>query len=550
MVLVVVAMLTLGAYTFSEIMVTEVEATAVYGRQANSRAFAESGIEAAAAILGYPESDDDLNTFHNSGRYQGVLMSDSENARGRGYFSIVAPIESDPTTSSIRFGLMDESGRLNLNQLLAFELEDDVEREMLMSLPEMTEEIADSILDWLDDDFTPRDFGVESDYYEGLDSPYYAKDGNLDSIDELLQVAGVTPELLYGEDANRNGILDPNEDDGDASQPFDNADGILHPGWAAYLTIHSRELNLRSDGTERLFVNDGVLTDLYDALEEEFDEVVAQFVVAVRMNGPIKDPGEEEMEDTSTTDADSTSSTTDSGSEDDRDSSSGVDEEGIVGAVASLGNALAGSPDGTVTRGGMDLAGGADYELKSLYELVGSRVEVEIDGNMTILESPWTEDRSSMESYLPMLLDALTIVDESELVGRINVNQARLETLLGIPGMEESMAQAIVASPVVGSDGSIAPDALTTRLTNGWLVTRGIVDLKTMIELDKYVTGRGHVFRAQIVGFFEEGGGHTRLEAVLDGGESPVRVLSVSDLTELGRGYGQSVLAGTSDSSN
>ena len=48
LVLVVVAVLTLGAYTFSEMMVSEVEATSMFGRQAESRAFADSGVELVA----------------------------------------------------------------------------------------------------------------------------------------------------------------------------------------------------------------------------------------------------------------------------------------------------------------------------------------------------------------------------------------------------------------------------------------------------------------------------------------------------------------------
>src|SRR5690606_29558187 len=112
-----------------------------------------------------------------------------------------------------------------------------------------------------------------------------AKNGPLESIDELLQVVGVTPDLLYGEDANRNGLLEPNEDDGDVTAPFDNADGILDAGWASFLTLHSRESNLRSDGSEKIDLNQSLLTELYDLLEEEFDADIAQFITAYRLKG-------------------------------------------------------------------------------------------------------------------------------------------------------------------------------------------------------------------------------------------------------------------------
>jgi general secretion pathway protein K len=58
--------------------------------------------------------------------------------------------------------------------------------------------IADSIIDWQDKDSEHRVNGAEDDYYSGLPNPYDAKDARLDSIEELLLIKGVTPELYYG----------------------------------------------------------------------------------------------------------------------------------------------------------------------------------------------------------------------------------------------------------------------------------------------------------------------------------------------------------------
>lgn len=96
----------------------------------------------------------------------------------------------------------------------------------------------------------------------------------------------MTAELLYGEDTNRNGLLDSNEDDAGASEPFDNADGVLDAGWSDYLTVTSRENNLRLDDSPKIPLNTNTLTDLYDQLDEEFGEEVATFVVAYRIYGP------------------------------------------------------------------------------------------------------------------------------------------------------------------------------------------------------------------------------------------------------------------------
>jgi len=59
------------------------------------------------------------------------------------------------------------------------------------------DEITDSILDWRDCDRNARTNGAEDDYYLGLDRPHRAKNGYFDSVEELLQVRGVTPDLYY-----------------------------------------------------------------------------------------------------------------------------------------------------------------------------------------------------------------------------------------------------------------------------------------------------------------------------------------------------------------
>jgi general secretion pathway protein K len=58
--------------------------------------------------------------------------------------------------------------------------------------------IVNSIIDWIDADKIPRLQGAESDYYESLSPAYFAKNGPIDDISELLLIKGVTPELYYG----------------------------------------------------------------------------------------------------------------------------------------------------------------------------------------------------------------------------------------------------------------------------------------------------------------------------------------------------------------
>ena len=57
-------------------------------------------------------------------------------------------------------------------------------------------------------DDTPRANGAKSEYYCTLNPPYQPRDGLPETIEELLLVREVTPQLLFGLDTNRNGLLD------------------------------------------------------------------------------------------------------------------------------------------------------------------------------------------------------------------------------------------------------------------------------------------------------------------------------------------------------
>jgi type II secretory pathway component PulK len=599
-VLVVITLLALGAYSFSELMVSESHATGVFGREAQARAAADSGVELAASVLGLLSEEGTYdNIYHNSSSFV-VTVKEANSPRGRARFSLVAPNESDVASNTIRFGLIDESSKLNLNALVADEkrqasrnpsytgssttsgtttssgsssssssssnssttstsssttstsgtvsASDPASR--LLMIPGMTYELADAILDFIDDDDTPRTNGCESEYYSSLSPAYPAKNGPLESLDELLLVRGVTWQMLYGEDFNRNGLLDPNENDGDASWPPDDGDGTLFLGWSAYLTVHGREKNTRWDGSERININDNNLADLYDKLEQEYDATVAQFVVAYRVSSQAQSTVNQL---TSGAGGGGSPGGGSSGGSGNNPSGGGNSPTAnfnqqysqLQQAATALGSALGGG-SGTVTRGGIDLSKGAGKQLTSLYELIGAKAQVTVNGSLTTLESPWASDGNSMASYLPSLVDTLSLNTEPYTDGRINVNQARFETLMSIPNMTESVADAILAKRQ-GADGMPLVDTTGTRATAGWLVIENLVDLPTMQQLDRYLTTRGGMYRVNSIGYFDEAGPFTRLEAVIDTTQSnkPPVILFLKDLTELGRGYPQSLLIGT-----
>lgn len=133
------------------------------------------------------------------------------------------------------FGLVDEASKINLNAPW-------LTADLIQYLPGMTLELAGAIMDWRDSDSTiSTNGGAEDETYSRLTQPYKAKNAPFESVEELRLVYGMTAEILYGEDANLNGILDANENDGDNSPPYDNRDGRLDRGLMEYFTVYSRE---------------------------------------------------------------------------------------------------------------------------------------------------------------------------------------------------------------------------------------------------------------------------------------------------------------------
>src|SRR5262249_55173543 len=157
-------------FTFAQLMFSEREGAVVSGRMLQSRLLADSGSELVKrALTELPQQSLEAGgLYNNAKRFQGVLVLDGSTPADRGRFSILAPDLVEGQPGGARFGLEDESARLNLNTLLVVEAAaSGGGRQLLMALPAMKEEIADAILDWIDTDDESREFGAELDYYSG-----------------------------------------------------------------------------------------------------------------------------------------------------------------------------------------------------------------------------------------------------------------------------------------------------------------------------------------------------------------------------------------------
>lgn len=186
---------------------------------------------------------------------------------GEAHFWLVGRGDGQGTRGQVYFGLVDEASKLNLNTATAA---------MLEWLPRMTPQLAANIVDWHSTNGTVSPNGDGPTVYGRLRPPYLCKNGSFETVDELRLVSGATMDILVGEDANRNGALDPNEDDA-------NRDGLLDAGVLEYVTVYSREPNTRSNGTQRvnLRVVSGSTGPLASLLQDTFGSARADQILTL-----------------------------------------------------------------------------------------------------------------------------------------------------------------------------------------------------------------------------------------------------------------------------
>lgn len=181
----ILAFLSVVFTTFMFSMRTELAAASNFREETAAYYLAEAGVyRAAAEIMNAdrnvpPDSSlyDSLEErWHtNPGAYEGVSL-------GRGHYWVTVSDEESKiplngATDALLRRLLSNSG---------------LRDERLLSV------IVDSIQDWRDADTLHRLNGAEDGYYLSLPVPYKPKNGNFETIDELLLIKGMTPEILYG----------------------------------------------------------------------------------------------------------------------------------------------------------------------------------------------------------------------------------------------------------------------------------------------------------------------------------------------------------------
>ena len=482
-VLVTIVILSLAAYTFTALMQTEDEASRLMTLQMQTKYLVDSGMDYTRLYLSQSEATirEKGGRWDNTDVFQAIPVAVSATNPSRiGYFSIItSAMDQDGLPDGNRFGLIDESSKINLNTLLYADAIAEINplyaagngRDILMSLPEMTEEIADSILDWLDTDDDVRDFGTESSYYTSEDPPYECKNGPLDSLDELLLVRGVTPRMLFGLDLNRNGLIDNNEQ---AASDAASTDIDMHLGWSNYLTLYSKESNLTGEGLPRININGDDLEQLYDDLKSAFNDEWANFIIYYRCatTPPSENPPPE-------------------GSE-------------IINAALVP----------------------VDFENPNLtskrkFETVIDMCFVNIDMSEFDQENVGSYTSSPVQLIgmglsVPTLMASLTTYEGDVIPGRVNLMQAPRRVLDCLPYLEPEQVDSIIQQRGDDQELDDPKGADLNRNFETWLMVEGIVTFSEMKLLMPFVCAGGDVYRAEIAGYFADGAGTSRAEVVLD----------------------------------
>jgi DNA uptake protein ComE-like DNA-binding protein len=188
----------------------------------------------------------------------------------RWYFTVFSPA-TDDALQELRYGLTDEAGKLNLNAAHSTNL---------LRLPLLTPALTAALRDYIDADESSRSTGAEQPYSDSLGRLRGVRNGTLDTVDELLLVRGFTPALLYGEDANMNWRLDPNEQDGDERFPPDNGDSRLDAGLRQHITVVSYDPNEDNDGVPRTRIHRASAT----LPGVELPAALTNYIAAIRTN--------------------------------------------------------------------------------------------------------------------------------------------------------------------------------------------------------------------------------------------------------------------------
>lgn len=579
-VVVLVILIALGAYRFSFYMESQYRLTRLHEEQVHARLAAISGLELAAAMVDLPQVQriglggllDNAGIFCNVSVDSTVDAQASKGDQKGWRFCLVSPVLTDaagnsqgrtsPVASSsplsIRFGLVNESAKLHIPTLLEWDrMKPGHARSTLLALPNVSESLVDA---WL------RELGVSARFER----------------DELKNPEASIDDLRYawtGGDLNQNYQLDPLEmrfasqryglSRGTSQPSMDTSNGVggFKP-LQRYLTWHSGHRNTTRDGQPRIYLNESDLQSLHRKLSMVWPSDWANFVIAMRQFGP-SNALNSMMKTAPTTPAPQPSDASNASTPAKSSPRSAVvtpplpfvplppinpnlltripSVPATAGPAAPASSGASGSNPTPVANSEAvivqdwtpDFGKAATFTFRSPLDLIGAVVDLSPAGVTSSatgqtgqpstsnlkqsLRNPFSSDIGEVRNYLERLLDAVTVDVSPITEGRVDVSDAPVEVLAGVPGLDFSMAQRLVQQRSASTNSASTNSATTQQSDNiAWLLE--VVDLNKLKELEPYLTCRSDVYSVQSVGYRDSRSAVYRVTATIDARQNPIQL--------------------------
>lgn len=198
LVLAVIAVLGVALLAFNKRTESAMERAFYVQDRVQLQAMAESGIDIGLAVLYVDQSQSEYDSLVEdwsmlAGHELGQLFEDGSLRVRIADLSGRFPINRLAASGSTGSDGAAEAYRALLVRLLTsgqFAVQDEIEAWI----------IVDSLTDWLDGDDRALPYGAENDFYLSLAEPRPARNGPVEFIAELLQVRGMSTEILFGSD--------------------------------------------------------------------------------------------------------------------------------------------------------------------------------------------------------------------------------------------------------------------------------------------------------------------------------------------------------------
>lgn len=404
----------------------------------------------------------------------GTLYQSEAVPVGEAHFWLIGrAVTQDVESDQVFFGLIDEGAKVNLNYASA---------ETLLLLTNMTEQLAANVVDWRDTNGATSANGDGPTIYARLEPGYMCKTAPFETVDELKLVYPMDLGLLYGEDRNLNGALDPGEMD-------TNRNSVVDPGLLEYLTVYSKEPNTSTDGSQRVNVSSP------SSSSSEITALLQTNLTSARLTEVLARLGisANQASGGGNSSAGSSQSTGSSGS-------NGGSPSGAQANAASPAASQGGGTNQTTTTITSPLA---------FYQTGG-----------------FTLDEFAVIG--PMI----TVTNGSYLYGRVNVNNAPAQVLACLPGLSMDLAQQLV------SYRKQSPDTLTSVAWVAEALGQNNSDALEKLAATDCITTQSYQFVADIAALGPHGRGYRRVRFVFDTSSGEPTVIYRQDVSHLGWALG------------